>query len=112
MPRRKAPGGRCRGVQEGSKNVKVLLAAVVVALGSALAAPLASAAPKPVPSLTPVATQKLWTKLVHQRHPAHLTAGCSTMRAIFYTESDWLRLATKLAANPSPCAQYYISIPP
>ena len=28
------------------------------------------------------------------------------------TESDWLRLATKLAANPSPCAQYYISIPP
>src|SRR5581483_6737867 len=31
---------------------------------------------------------------------------------VFYAESDWLRLATKLAANPSPCAQYYISIPP
>ena len=31
---------------------------------------------------------------------------------MFYTEDDWLRLATKLAANASACAQYYISIPP
>ena len=26
--------------------------------------------------------------------------------------TDWLRLATRLAATPSPCAQYYVSIPP
>src|SRR5204862_311945 len=30
----------------------------------------------------------------------------------FYTSTDWLRLATKLAAAASPCAQYCISIPP
>src|SRR4051812_556311 len=40
------------------------------------------------------------------------TTGCRALRAVFYTETDWLRLATKLANNPSPCAQYYISIPP
>jgi hypothetical protein len=34
------------------------------------------------------------------------------LRAIFYTQTDWLRLATKLAAQPSPCAQYYVSVPP
>jgi hypothetical protein len=68
--------------------------------------------PKPVPSLTPVATQKLWTKLVHRPHPFTSVMDCRALRAVFYTESDWLRLATKLANNPSPCAQYYISIPP
>lgn len=34
------------------------------------------------------------------------------MRLVFYAPTDWLRLATKLAANQAPCAQYYISIPP
>jgi len=37
---------------------------------------------------------------------------CRPLRAVFYSATDWLRLATKLAANASPCAQYYISIPP
>lgn len=32
--------------------------------------------------------------------------------AIFWTASDWALLAQELAGNPSPCANYYISIPP
>jgi hypothetical protein len=31
---------------------------------------------------------------------------------IVYAVTDWLRIATKLAATPSPCAEYYVSIPP
>jgi hypothetical protein len=34
------------------------------------------------------------------------------LRAVFYAATDWLRLGQKLAADPSPCADYYISIPP
>ena len=30
----------------------------------------------------------------------------------FTPATDWLRLTTKLAATASPCAQYYISVPP
>src|SRR3954471_16197715 len=106
--------GELRG---GLNQVKLVLAAAVALVAVAFCAPLASAAkpkPNPVPSLTPVATQKLWTKLVHQRRVTGPldTTGCRALRAVFYTETDWLRLATKLAAAASPCAQYYISIPP
>ena len=31
---------------------------------------------------------------------------------VFYAASDWLRLATKLRASASPCAEYYVSVPP
>ncbi len=67
-----------------------------------------------VPSLDPAATNKLWRKLVRARRTQSTvaTADCSPLRAIFYAATDWNRLATKLAANGSPCAQYYISIPP
>ena len=42
-----------------------------------------------------------------------LPANCRlAVQAVFYTSSDWLRLGQKLAADPSPCAEYYISIPP
>jgi hypothetical protein len=34
------------------------------------------------------------------------------LQAVFYAASDWLRLGQKLAADPSPCGDYYISIPP
>src|SRR5919201_3257769 len=90
----------------------VVFAAAAVAAQAAVAMPPAPA--KPVPSLTPKATQKLWTKLVHRaRTRRHVfVADCKPARVVFYTESDWLRLATKIAANGSPCAQYYISIPP
>jgi hypothetical protein len=39
------------------------------------------------------------------------SVDCQSVRAVFYTSSDWQRLAEGLAANPSPCAQYFISIP-
>src|SRR5215212_5547382 len=32
--------------------------------------------------------------------------------AIFWTASDWPTLADAFAADPSPCADYYISLPP
>ena len=73
----------------------------------------ADTAPKPVPSLTPAKTQKLWRQLVRQpRARSFDSAACVPLRAVFYAGTDWLRLATKLAANPAPCAQYYISVPP
>lgn len=34
------------------------------------------------------------------------------VQAVFWTASDWPSLAQALAADPSPCADYYISIPP
>src|SRR5579863_7786440 len=39
-------------------------------------------------------------------------SDCAPVQAVFYTSGDWWRLAQTLAANPSGCAQYYISIPP
>lgn len=71
---------------------------------------------RPVPSLEPAATNKLWRKLVRaarRTDAVTATTDCRPLRAIFYTASDWMRLATKLAANgSSPCAEYYFSIPP
>lgn len=93
-------------------------------LGAALAAavltcptPGRAAAPvkpavKPVPSLDPAATQRQWRRLARSRRPFAATADCRPVRAVFYAATDWLRLATKLAASASPCAQYYVSIPP
>jgi hypothetical protein len=83
----------------------------VVVLAAALAfAPSALASP-PVPSLTPAATHALWLREV--AHPRALAdASCRPARVVFYAQTDWLRLATKLAANPSGCAQYYVSVPP
>jgi hypothetical protein len=65
-----------------------------------------------VPSLQPRLTRREWRALVRRRHPFAATAGCRPLRAVFYAPTDWLRLATRLAADASPCAQYYISIPP
>ena len=39
-------------------------------------------------------------------------AGCRPSEFVFYAARDWLRLAPKLAERASPCADYYISIPP
>lgn len=33
------------------------------------------------------------------------------MGTVFYAQTDRLRLATKLAANATPCAQYFVSVP-
>ena len=70
---------------------------------------------KPVASLQPKATRALWKRLVAERRSRgprlSAAATCRPLRAVFYAATDWLRLATTLAANPSPCAQYAISIP-
>ena len=64
-------------------------------------------------SLEPAKTEKLWRELVSTRsRRARATAGCRPLRGVFYAATDFLRLATKLAAAASPCAQYYISVPP
>jgi len=91
--------------------------AVLVAVAFVGALP-GHAAPPPatpiVPSLDPVGTAKLWKELVEHPRPVHsaLQAACRPLRGIFYAQTDWLRLATRLAAQASPCAQYYISVPP
>jgi hypothetical protein len=79
-----------------------------------LSAPALAGGPsaKPVPSLTPAKTAKLWSQLVQRPRAFSRTASCTPLRAVFYAGTDWLRLATKLAANASPCAQYYVSVPP
>jgi hypothetical protein len=91
------------------------LAALVVSVGSAGAVtPLRQATePAPVASLEPVETMKLWRRLVQTRsRRAGAAADCRPLRGVFYAPTDYLRLATKLAATASPCAQYYVSIPP
>jgi hypothetical protein len=68
-----------------------------------------------VPSLQPEATAREWADVVRHRQEGlrPLTrTDCRPVRAVFYAPTDWLRLATKLAAAASPCAQYYVSIPP
>src|SRR5262245_8407481 len=55
----------------------------------------------PVPSLDPAATDAAWRKLArgHQVLAGAAVAGaCRPLRAVFYTATDWRRLATKLAA--------------
>ena len=74
-----------------------------------------AAEPPPVASLTPRETEALWRKLVSRPATSKRTraaAACRPLRAVFYAATDYLRLATKLAATPSPCAEYYISVPP
>jgi hypothetical protein len=65
-----------------------------------------------VRSLEPAATAKLWKQLVEHPRTTRVAGDCRPLRGIFYAQTDWLRLATRLAAQPSPCAQYYVSIPP
>ena len=44
--------------------------------------------------------------------PAELPRYCREhANAYFYTSTEWLRLAQRLAANASPCVDYWISIP-
>jgi hypothetical protein len=37
---------------------------------------------------------------------------CRPAEFVFYAARDWLRLAPKLAERASPCAHYFISVPP
>lgn len=94
------------------RRLLVVCAGMVAVL--AVAGPVAASdSPLPVRSLAPTATQHLWAELVARpRVQAFRTADCRPLRAVFYAATDWLRLTTRLAATPSPCAQYYISVPP
>jgi hypothetical protein len=99
------------------RSLTLLFGAALAAFVLSYAAPAEAAAPvkpsvQPVPSLEPAATQRHWSRLVRTRRPFATTADCRPVRAVFYAATDWLRLATRLAASASPCAHYYISIPP
>jgi hypothetical protein len=43
---------------------------------------------------------------------AAASATCRPAEFVFYAARDWGRLAPKLAERASPCADYYISVPP
>src|SRR3954469_10821687 len=107
---------RClRFTGSGSSKRRAYVNRLVVAIAAALVVVPSAMAAKPVPSLTPAATAKLWRAEVARAkaHPhAFFDAACRPARAVFYAQTDWLRLATKLAQSPSPCAQYYVSVPP
>ena len=94
--------------------VLTLLAVAFALAGSGARATAAVAADEPVPSLEPAKTEQLWRSLVSRGglQQRQAQAACRPLRAVFYAASDWLRLATKLAAAASPCAEYYVSVPP
>lgn len=96
-----------------SKRGLALGAAVVLSALVSGASPAAQPQTVPiVPSLEPQATEALWRQLVRHPRRARQQADCRPLRGVFYAATDWLRLATKLAAAASPCADYLISIPP
>ena len=92
------------------------LAVASACLVGALALPghVSAATVSPVPSLEPRETAELLAKLRDRQvfRTYRVAEDCRPLRAVFYAASDWVRLATRLAANASPCAQYYISVPP
>ena len=94
----------------------LVLAAALTSTGSIEASAAHAqrvAEPAPVASLEPAKTEALWRRLVAQRkRQTQAPADCRPLRGVFYAATDYLRLATKLAATASPCAQYYISVPP
>ena len=96
-----------------SLSLLLALAVAVSAASVGSADSLRPAEPEPVPSLAPAQTAALWARLVARPAPrAQAMAACRPLRAVFYAATDWLRLTTKLAASASPCADYYVSIPP
>lgn len=99
----------------GSLRLVGLLALVVLASGLHVQSAKAARAPEPVPSLDPRGTERLWERLTSRRvefRPLEAQQTCRPLRAVFYAPGDWLRLATVLASRASPCAQYYVSVPP
>ena len=103
------------GAATSTRRGRIALAAVAVGVGLAHAPAGHAAAPagaRPVSTFTPAATAKEWRALVARPHSLRAATACRPLRGIFYAATDWLRLATKLAQNASPCAQYYVSIPP
>ena len=115
---RQGPGSTARSLQRITRVccglILSLSLAAVVSAGSADASSShrVKTEPAPVASLEPAATAKLWRRLVATRsRQPRATADCRPLRSVFYAATDFLRLATKLAASESPCAEYYVSIP-
>src|SRR5687767_7057698 len=86
----------------------LVLAAILAGSGraGASASEVRAAEPATVASLAPAETAALWRRLVasRPRGPALAAqASCRPLRAVFYAATDFLRLATKLAENASPC---------
>jgi hypothetical protein len=99
------------------RRAPVWLVLVVACAAAGLALPPSGAtAPRaePVPSLEPRATELLWERLTRrvEFRPLEAQQTCRPLRAVFYAPGDWLRLATVLASKASPCAHYYVSVPP
>src|SRR5262245_19391507 len=94
--------------------LSLALAATVGAASAPAVERQPAAEPAPVASLQPAATMKLWRQLVAKEstRSARVQADCRPLRAVFYAATDYLRLATKIAAHASPCAEYYFSVPP
>ena len=94
-------------------TVAAIVISIAAASTSAAAFDGTSRGAQPVPSLAPADTQRLWRRLVSRPSVAMLqSAECRPLRVVLYAPTDWLRLATKLASSASPCAEYYISVPP
>lgn len=101
------------GVGWKALGAVLFIAAAGAASSGAGTAEAARSVARPVPSLEPVQTAREWKRIVSRPRVHALTAGeCRPVRLVFYAATDWLRLATKLAGTASPCAQYYVSIPP
>lgn len=83
--------------------------------GCAAADPLSNTAAacatneEPVESLDPA-----WSAQFVPPRQVSLRAAslCLPLDAVFYAQTDWLRLAQKLRADASSCASYYVSVPP
>jgi hypothetical protein len=96
-------------------SLLTLLATVALVLGAGGTGPATAAeraSEEPVPSLEPAKTAAEWRSLVQRPRDLRAQQACRPLRAVFYAASDWLRLATKLAGAASPCAEYYVSVPP
>ena len=79
----------------------VALALAGSATVSSGAAVQRAAATPVVPSLEPEVTEALWRSLVRRPRHQRAQAECRPLRGVFYAATDWLRLATKLAATAS-----------
>ncbi len=101
-------------MRQGALTLVACASALIVLTGFASAGTPGAArtAAVPVPSLEPAKTEALWRKLTRQPQPQRVQVACRPLRGVFYAATDWLRLATKLAASRSSCADYFISIPP
>ena len=77
------------------------VAAIAWPAGQARPAAASTARTAPVASLQPAATARLWKQLVRRPTATTRPADCRPLRLTFYAPTDWLRLATRLAANPS-----------